>query len=88
MKKMEWKCITVEFSINGKQYYLHIVKRILKKDMICLTEMIGDCESPLGRIIPVKVSTSTFEEIVRHWLYELRRYLRRKARKRRTYEQY
>lgn len=88
MKKMEWKYISVEFSANGKQYDLTIVKRILKKDTIHLMERIGDDGIPSGRIIPIKISTSTFLEMADFWLDELRRYLRRKARKRRTYEQY
>lgn len=74
---MEWKETKVQFSINGKQYSLFIVKRILKKDMIRLYERTGD-KSSVSKIIPIKISTSTFGKIARFWLKELKWYLVKK----------
>lgn len=74
---MGWKETEVQFSINGKQYSLFIVKRLLKKDMIRLYERTED-NSSVSKIMPIKISTSTFGEIARFWLEELKGYLVKK----------
>ncbi len=66
------------FSISKKEYVL-FVERGIFTDKLYLFECKAD--SLFLQPVPIKVTTSTFPEMVRHWLEESKRYLVKKRNK-------
>ena len=69
------------FSVNGKQYIL-FVERGIVRTRLYLFECKDD--SCFLQPVPMKVTTSTLPEAVRHWLEESKRYLAKKRNKKRS----
>lgn len=66
------KEIRVEFSVESRKYQLFILKYFLKTE-IYLSEVFSD--SKVSATIPIKVTTSTLEEKIKHCMFILKRYL-------------
>lgn len=69
------------FSISGKQYIL-FVERGIVRTRLYLFECKDD--SCFLQPVPLKVTTSTLPETVRHWLEESKRYMAKKRNKKRS----
>ncbi len=68
--------IRVEFSSGEKKYNLFIIKKLFKTK-IYLSESVKG--SNFSTPIPAKISTSTYKEVIKHWLLMLKRYLVKKG---------